>query len=145
MCRGILFLALLAMPGIPLAAQNTIGNAPARVTPSLERVAPRLADASVLPPLSHSVPQRVHSLTPLLAPRARAQMSCPNRTQRVVGGVVLGLVLGGGIGYLHGSAGHPGLPHTGLDFPEELEYTPFFALAGGIAGGLIGVRTARCA
>lgn len=70
---------------------------------------------------------------------------CPGRLSRTATGLVVGLIVGGTVGFVHGAAGHPGLPHSGMDVPDEWEYTPLFALAGGIIGGVVGARTARCA
>jgi hypothetical protein len=143
--RSVLFLIFLLLPGVPLAAQHAGPGSPmigvSRMAPVVPKWAgagtPRLVSGDLvrLPVASHS---------PLLDASRTAPRSCPARTRRTAGGAALGLLLGGAIGYAHGSAGHPGLPHTGLDIPDEWEYTPFFALAGAIAGGIVGARTARC-
>jgi hypothetical protein len=143
--RSVLFLIILLLPGAPLAAQHAGPGSPmtgvSRVAPVVPQWnnarAPRLVsgDLVLLPVASHS---------PLLGASRTAPRSCAARTRRTFGGAALGFLLGGAIGYAHGAAGHPGLPHTGLDVPDEWEYTPFFALAGGIGGGIIGARTARC-
>ena len=62
---------------------------------------------------------------------------------RVALGATLGLAAGAAVGFIHGAAGHPGLPHIGLDVPSELEYTPLFALGGAIVGGIIGAKPPR--
>jgi hypothetical protein len=49
---------------------------------------------------------------------------CKASAGRIALGATLGLVAGAAVGFLHGAAGHPGLPHIGLDVPSELEYTP---------------------
>ena len=73
---------------------------------------------------------------------ARIQ-ECKASAGRIAIGATLGLVAGAAVGFIHGAAGHPGLPHTGMDVPSELEYTPFFALGGAIVGGILGARPPR--
>ena len=107
-----------------------------------------LSQAGVLfePPLGLGgvlLAARAAEARPLWYRPARAQ--CPGRPSRTAKGFLLGVLLGGSLGYVHGSAGHPGLPHTGLDVPDQWEYTPLFALAGGIVGGVVAASTARCA
>lgn len=150
MCRSLvvslLLSGLLVLPGIPLAAQHTVDGPSAGTTLRIAQVVPERPGAVATRPIfSDSVPEPIPTFAPLLIGRERAQMNCPGRPRRVLVGAALGLLLGGAIGYVHGSAGHPGLPHTGADIPDEWEYTPLFALAGGIVGGIIGARTARCA
>jgi hypothetical protein len=141
-------LLTLMLPGTFLAAQHTTEGPFARAAFTNEQVRPQWASRVRTVSertVSGSVPQPTLLFPRPLVARERAQSSCPGRSRRVLAGAGIGLVLGGVIGYVHGSAGHPGLPHTGADIPEEWEYTPFFALAGGIIGGIIGARTAPCA
>lgn len=76
--------------------------------------------------------------------RFAVRIECAGRTARIISGIGVGILGGGIIGYLHGRADHPGLPHLGIDVPSEWEYTPLFALAGGIVGGVVGARSTRC-
>jgi hypothetical protein len=70
---------------------------------------------------------------------------CPS-TRRLIGGAGLGILVGGAVGAMYGAIDHPGLPHlfVGQDMPNVMEWVPAFALVGGIAGAVLGARTARC-
>jgi hypothetical protein len=70
---------------------------------------------------------------------------CPS-TRRLIAGAGLGVLVGGAVGAMYGAIDHPGLPHlfVGQDMPNIMEWIPAFAAVGGIAGAVVGARTARC-
>ena len=127
----MLLLALLTLPPLALAAQEP----PSLLPPRTALLAPRQA-----PPLSADAAPKDDTTTrvanvQLLPSILHSNRATPSsRRRRAAGGALIGLVIGGAVGIVHGSMGHPGLPHLGIDIPSELEYTPFFMVLGGVIG-----------
>ena len=134
----------LALSVIPLAAQSASGG-PMRTPATFAFNSPPASADSVGLSVMSPHADAVLSRSARLSLSDRRQESCSGqRSTRILEGVLLGALIGGTIGVLHGLAGHPGLPHTGLDVPDVFEYSPLFTLAGAIVGGQVAPRP-RCA
>jgi hypothetical protein len=134
------FLAFLCLglAASPVGAQSASGGPLRAPTPfALSTPDPAKADSVSLFAASSDPPGVVPRPTRTMVRDPRQESCSSERSARILEGVVVGAVFGGTIGVLHGLAGHPGLPHTGLDVPDVMEYSPLSALAGAIIGGQV--------